>query len=139
MRRRTWLAALMIAAPVLAAYPAAAHHSFSMFETSKQLTLKGAVHDFQWGNPHIWLELTVPDGQGGSKQWSIEGSSPNTLRRHGWSRETFKPGDSVTVVIYPLKDGRGGGAFIRATFADGHEISEAPGVGANSPRVGAGQ
>jgi hypothetical protein len=115
--------ALAVAAGLVAlTVPAAAHHSFAMFDRAKPMKLKGTVKEFQWVNPHTWIQFNAPH-DGRVTEWSIEGRSPNVLGRRGWSRRTFNPGDEVTLTIYPLKDGRPGGAIISAEFADGRVIN----------------
>ena len=106
------LGALAIAAP------AAAHHSFAMFDQQKIMTLDGTVHEFQWTNPHAFLEVDVAEG-GKSTRWSLELNSPNNLKRQGWSRDAVKPGDKVTVRMNPLRDGQPGGLFLDLKFASG--------------------
>jgi len=106
------------AVAVLAAGPAFAHHSFAMFDSAKNVELEGTVKEFQWTNPHSWIQLTVMEN-GKAVEYSIEGGSPNGLARRGWTRTSFKPGDKVTVTIHPLKDGSKGGSFVKAVKADG--------------------
>jgi Family of unknown function (DUF6152) len=101
---------------------ASAHHSFAMFDKDKQVTLVGDVKEFQWTNPHVWLQLVTQDDAGQSAEWSIEMASVNILAREGWKRSSFKPGDKVTIVIHPLRDGSHGGSLIRATTAAGVTI-----------------
>lgn len=103
---------------VVAATPAFAHHSFAMFDSAKNVELEGTVKEFQWTNPHSWIQLTVMEN-GKAVEYSIEGGSPNGLARRGWTRTSFKPGDKVTVTIHPLKDGSKGGSFVKAVKADG--------------------
>jgi Family of unknown function (DUF6152) len=98
---------------------AAAHHSFAMFDQSKQLPLTGTVHDFQWTNPHAFIDVDVPNNAGGSDLWKVELNSPNNLKRQGWKSTQMKTGDKVTVVINPLRDGTKGGLFIAVTLPDG--------------------
>ncbi len=126
----------VLAAALAAAAPANAHHSFAMFDQAKTATLSATVKEFQWTNPHVWLQLVTADGQGGVQEWGIEASTPSMLGRNGWSRHSFAPGDKVTVVIHPMKSGEHGGSFISATFADGHSLHEVAGLAANSPQVG---
>jgi hypothetical protein len=104
---------------VLAAAPTWAHHSFTMFDSTKMVTLTGTIKEFQWTNPHTFTWIDVPNQSGGVDTWAIEGMSPNYLGRRGWSKNTLKPGDKVTIVILPLKDGSKGGTFLRCTLADG--------------------
>jgi hypothetical protein len=107
---------------LLTAAPALAHHSFAMFDTSKEVTLSGTVKEFQWTNPHSWLQLNVPrDGK--AVEYSIELGSPNTMSRHGWRRGTFKPGDRVSVTINPMRDGSPGGSLVNAVDAAGNRLS----------------
>ncbi len=118
--RRGALAAAGVALAASAGAGAAwAHHSFAMFDQSRQVSLNGTVKDFQWTNPHAWIEVIVPDGKGGGDVWSVELNSPNNLIRQGWKRTAMKPGDKVTVIINPLKDGKKGGLFNAVTLADG--------------------
>jgi uncharacterized protein DUF6152 len=120
-----------IAGAFLASGSAFAHHSFAMFDKDKEVTLVGEVKDFQWTNPHVWLQLVTQDKASQSVEWSIEMASVNILAREGWKRTSFKPGDKVTVVIHPLRDGSHGGAMIRATTAAGRTIPPS-GEAANS-------
>ena len=76
--------ALLSAFSCLVAGSAFAHHSFAMFDRSKETTLVGVVQDFQWTNPHSWIELDVPNENGSIDKWSIELNSPNNSPRQGW-------------------------------------------------------
>jgi hypothetical protein len=102
--------------------PAIAHHSFSMFDDKKEIALKGEVKEFQWSNPHTWIQLYVADASGKVVEWSIEGGSPNLVGRQGWKRNTFKPGDKVEITIHPMRDGQPGGSFMRAVLPDGRKL-----------------
>ena len=115
MKRSHVLIALAVA---LGTGPAFAHHSFAMFDAQKQVTLSGTVREFQWTNPHSWLQVQVPQGAA-SVEYSIELGSPNSMSRRGWRRTTFKPGDKVTVVINPMRDGSSGGALVYALDEQG--------------------
>jgi hypothetical protein len=110
---------LLILAGLACAAPAAAHHSFAMFDQTKTVVLKGKVLEFQWTNPHSWIEMEVPNGRGGVDKWSIELNSPNNLARQGWKRTMLKPGDEVTVTINPLRDGKKGGLFNTVLLPNG--------------------
>jgi hypothetical protein len=103
------------AAGALLAAPAAAHHSFAMFDQRQIMTLEGTVLEFQWTNPHAFIEL---DAAGG-RHWSIELNSPNNLKRQGWSRDSLKPGDKIVLRMNPLRNGKTGGLFLDLTKADG--------------------
>ena len=110
---------LLVAVTLLTPLRSLAHHSFAMFDRDKEVTLVGEVKEFQWTNPHSWIQLLVLDPDGSQTEWSIEFGSPNVLARQGWSKGTIKPGDKVTVVINPLKDGSHGGSLVNVTTADG--------------------
>jgi hypothetical protein len=113
------LAAVTLAAMVAVLQPAAAHHSFAMFEPTKTLTLKGTVKMFQWTNPHVILWVLVqPDDGGAAQEWSVETTSPGVLTRAGWTRQSLKAGDRVTVVFFPLRDGSRGGGLKSVTLLD---------------------
>lgn len=100
------------------------HHSFAMFEREKKVTLVGTVREFQWTNPHSWIEMDVPDSTGKPEHWSVEMNSPNNLGRQGWRSSTLKPGDKVTVVISPLRNGDKGGLFVSATLPNGKVLGD---------------
>jgi Family of unknown function (DUF6152) len=97
-----------------AAGPAAAHHSFAMFDQQHRIQVQGVVKSWQFTNPHSWLELiTLKNGQ--YILYSVECGPPVTLIRKGWSKDSFHPGDKVTVTVAPLKDGGDGGSMVKAT------------------------
>jgi Family of unknown function (DUF6152) len=100
------------------------HHSFAMFDQSKQLPLKGTVKEFQWTNPHAWIDLKVAHANGEEEVWGVELNSPNNLKRQGWKSGTLKAGDKVTVVINPLRDGKKGGLFVSVTLPDGKTLGD---------------
>ena len=102
---RTKLAVVIAGVLLLAAAPVLAHHSFaSEFDSSKPVTLKGAVTKVDWMNPHIWIYIDAKDESGGVAHWQCEGGPPNSLSRQGWSRNSLKPGDTVTIEGFRAKD-----------------------------------
>jgi hypothetical protein len=106
------LVAAVALAAAMSGAPAMAHHSYAMFDMAKKVTLEGVVREWQWGNPHIFLELNVREASG-TNTYSLEAGSPSmTRKRLGWSHDMLKPGDKVTVVVSPLKDGRRGGSLV---------------------------
>ena len=106
---------VLAGAATLAAAPAFAHHSFAMFDNTKDVTLEGTVKEFQWTNPHSWVQLMVKDASGKEVEWSVEAGSPNGLSRQGWTRHAAKPGDKASIVVHPLKDGTAGGSLVSMT------------------------
>jgi hypothetical protein len=110
---------VVLAALVGATSPVMAHHSFAMYEPTKTLTFKGTVKSFQWTNPHVivWI-LVQPDGGGAPQEWSLETTSPGVLTRSGWTRQSLKAGDRVSVTFSPLRDGSRGGGLNSVTLLD---------------------
>jgi len=116
---------ILLAAAAAASWPAFAHHSFAVYDRSQTLTLKGTVKIFQWTNPHsvVWV-LVQPEGGGEPQEWSFETTSPGVLTRDGWTRNSIKPGDRVSVEFYPLRDGSHGGGLNSVTLLDtGQKLS----------------
>jgi hypothetical protein len=99
-----------------------AHHSFSVFDMETNREIEGEIVEFQWTNPHTWTWLDVTNVDGTKTRWGLEGMSPNYLGRRGWSKNTFKPGDRIKAVLWPLKSGEPGGTLQRATLSDGTEV-----------------
>lgn len=121
---RTGWAGCLAAATLAWGAAALAHHSFAMFDQSKMLPLTGTVHDFQWTNPHAYIDLDVPNAAGGVDLWKVELNSPNNLERQGWHMHTMRAGDKVTVVINPLRDGAKGGLFVSVKLPNGRVLGD---------------
>jgi hypothetical protein len=124
--------------PLLAAMvavPALSHHSFAMFDQSQRITLKGKVTEFQWTNPHAFIEMDVAAPAGSAGHWQVELNSPNNLKRQGWKSSSVKTGDEVTLILMPLRDmsDHKGGLFVSLTLADGTVLKEAAFAGATGP------
>ncbi len=116
---RLWLAVALLAV----AAPAVAHHSFAMFDRDKPIALEGTVKDFQWTNPHVWIQVMIPDAKGVDQEWGVECTSVNFMRRQGWDHASLKPGDKIKLVIFPLRDGSHGGQFNKLTELNGSPSS----------------
>ncbi len=108
------------AAAALAVVPAAvhAHHSFAMFDQQNERWIEGTVAEFQWTNPHTFIQVSVQQN-GRAVVWSLEGGSPNILSRNGWRRTALQPGDKVRILLYPLRNGQPGGTFVEVHKEDG--------------------
>ena len=121
--KRVLFPAAAATALALAAGPVMAHHSFAMFDRSKQISVTGTVKDFQYTNPHSWVIIMVP-GEGGQQvEWGFESEGPSTLLRNGVKRSSLQPGDKVTATGFPMRDGRPAGSLISVTKADGTVVS----------------
>ena len=101
--------------------PCLAHHSFAMFDQTKTMRLQGTVKELQWTNPHCYLQVLVAS-RNVTAEWSLEMHSPLSMYRFGWKPGSFKPGDKVTVVLNPLKDGTNAGRLLTAIDASGRTL-----------------
>ena len=113
---------VLAAVGVALAAPAFAHHSGAMFDSNKEVTLVGTVKEFQWTNPHSWIQLNVPDATGKPVEWSIEWGGVSGLYKQGVRATSLKTGDKITVLANPLKNGNPGGMARKITGADGQQI-----------------
>jgi len=106
------------------AVAADAHHSYSMFNGGRTLQVTGTIAKLEWRNPHVYVWMYVRDAKApnGHTLYGFENGSTNVLANRGWSGKTLTAGETVTVTYFPLKDGRPGGHFISATFADGRVV-----------------
>lgn len=100
---------------------AGAHHSFAMFDMTKTISFKGTIKELQWTNPHVWIELDVQE-QGGPVTYAFEGAAISVLKRVGWTKDSVKAGDVVTVVGHPYKSGKPGGSIDHLVLADGRKL-----------------
>jgi len=108
---------------LVAAMSVHAHHSFAMFDNDNQIKLQGKVTDFQWTNPHVYIELDVGDDASGHKVWTIECANPGILNRVGWKFNMIKEGDLITVIVGPLRSGESGALLKQVTLPDGRVFS----------------
>jgi hypothetical protein len=106
----------------LISVPLLAHHGASEYDMTKIVTLTATVKELQFVNPHTLLTFTVKDDGGKIMEWQGELPSPNLLSRRGWSRSTLKPGDQITVIGAPAKNGEKGMQVKKLVFPDGHEL-----------------
>jgi hypothetical protein len=111
---------------MLLAVPAAAHHSFAMFDMGRDVEYRGVVTDWKWRNPHVHFTILVAAGQGVDSQtvgtWDVEGGSVNIMTRQGWTRISYKAGDPITLVGHPMKDGSKGISLFYAIRPDGTRL-----------------
>jgi len=101
---------------------ATAHHSGAGFNSGEVKEISGTIKEFQFTNPHTWIQVMVTNAQGEAEEWSVEWGSPNSLARRGIRPSTFPPGASVTMRINPMVNGSPGGGFVAAKFSDGTTV-----------------
>ncbi|HEX5280569.1 MAG TPA: DUF6152 family protein [Micropepsaceae bacterium] len=116
-------AALAACCSLMIAMPAMAHHSFSMFDRDKTLTLNGTVKELEWTNPHAWLYVMVADDSGKIIEYPLEMQSTGQAMKNGWRADSIKPGDKVSVVMHPLRSGSHGGQLLYVTLPNGHKLA----------------
>jgi hypothetical protein len=102
---------------------ASAHHSFAMFDASKLVTVDATVKEFQWTNPHSWLQVIILNNKGVTEEWSLELGALVVLHRAGWKPHSLNPGDKVKVSLNPLRDGSHGGRLISIELPGGETLS----------------
>jgi hypothetical protein len=117
---RSLLARITIAAVLgVVSGQALAHHSFAMFDQSKQVTIIGKVTEVQWTNPHVWVFLDGAPSGGKKGRWGVEFTSKVHLARRNFVPGMIKAGDSVEVTVNPYRDGQPGGRFVAVKLASG--------------------
>ena len=120
VRRCSWL---LCACCALMSLSALAHHSAAIFDVEHKITLTGAVREFQWTNPHSYIQLLVKNGEGKEVEWSLEMGGLAYLYNNGWRPSTLKMGDEVIVTVAPLRDGARGGMVLEVAMADGRTLT----------------
>ncbi|HET9268786.1 MAG TPA: DUF6152 family protein, partial [Vicinamibacterales bacterium] len=107
-----------------------AHHSFAPYETTVQIKLTGVVTSYKWANPHVYFEIDAPDpATGQTRHWLIEGASTSILNRAGWKFNMLKAGDTVTVIVSPLRNGEPAALLKQITLPDGRKFSNGAAAG----------
>jgi hypothetical protein len=110
--------------------PLFAHHSSAVFDPRKRVTVTGIVTEWFWANPHCLLSLDVKDANGQIVHWVAETQAPPNMIPFGWSRQSFKPGEQVTILVEQARSGQPVGRLLRVMFADGRTLSPGGTAGA---------
>jgi Family of unknown function (DUF6152) len=120
---RVVLAALIVVIALFMVHPILAHHSSAGFSQDVK-EISGTVKEFQFRNPHSWIQVNVQDANGKITEWSVEWGSPNQLGRDGIRPSTFSPGMNVTIKIRPMMNGSPVGGFVGAKMPDGKTLGK---------------
>ena len=112
-----FLGILMVSVPLFA------HHGAAAYETTKRITLKATVTEWFWANPHCFLRFDAKDEKGNVAHWATEANNPSDMVNLGWSKQTLKPGDEVTVTLIPVKNGQPIGRIDQVVLANGKTLS----------------
>ena len=113
---------IAVAAALIFGIPLWAHHGNAAYDTDNPITIRGTVTEFSWTNPHVQIYLDVKDGKGNVVHWSVETYSPGKLVRAGWSKESVKAGDVVSINLIPAKSGAPVGFLHKLVLPDGKEL-----------------
>jgi len=127
---RKWAVITFAAGVGLFSAPLAAHHGSAAFDTGKKVELKGTVVEWIYSNPHCLLKLEVAGPDGKVVQWIAEGQAPNVIFPGGYRRDSFKPGDQVTITVEPVKENQPMGRILAAVLANGTKLGRASSAGA---------
>lgn len=119
MRNKLALGFIVVAVLLMLSVPLFAHHGNAGYDYTKTITVKGTVTAWIWSNPHCFLKFDAKDENGDVAHWVVEASNPPDMLHAGWTANTFKPGDEVTVDIMPTRNGTHVGRIRRVTMADG--------------------
>jgi len=120
-----FLVVLALAGSLVGSIPLLAHHGNAAFDVGKRVTVKGAVTDWVWANPHCWLKFDVKDDKGNVAHWVAETNNAPDMIERGWSKNTFKPGDEVTVTVEPVKNGNPVGRVVGVVLPNGQTLGMA--------------
>jgi len=118
---RLYILALAAVGLLAAASPLFAHHSWPV-DTSREITVKGTVTGYEWGNPHVMMGLDVKDANGKVEKWNVGGPSTTRMAGNGWDRNTLKMGDVITAIGYRFSDGQNILRLQKVVMANGKEM-----------------
>ncbi len=123
MKTQRFVFSALLAGLLLGAGPVIAHHSMSMYDLDHQITLPGIVTDFEWSNPHAQVFFDVKKENGSVEKWTADCPSPRRLSKVGWTKDTLKAGDQITIVGNQAKDGSDVMRLDRIVLSGGQELN----------------
>jgi len=121
VRSRVLLVLVLASGALILSGPLFAHHGNAAFDAGKKVTLKGTVAEWVWANPHCWLKFDVK-GDNGVVRWVAETNNAPDMIERGWSKQSFKPGDEVTVTVEPVKNGNPVGRVLEVVLPNGQTL-----------------
>jgi hypothetical protein len=113
---------LMAVGCLAVSVPLLAHHGAAGYDMDKELVMKGTVTEWLWANPHCFLKYDSKDDAGNLSHWAVEVSNPTDMTKRGWSRQSLKPGDEVTVTVRPAKNGAPIGQLLKVVLPNGQTL-----------------
>lgn len=122
MKNKVLALGMLVTSVLLIAGPVFAHHAWGGYDMKNLSTIKGTVSQFDWGNPHVWINFDVKDDKGNVEKWSAGGPSPSRMAGTGWSKDTLSTGDQITAVGNRIKDGTLKMRLDKVVLADGREL-----------------
>lgn len=139
MRNRLITVLTVAVGLLIVSVPLFAHHANAVFDVGKRITVKGIVTEWFWANPHCFLRLDATDENGRVVHWVVETQAPPNMIPFGWSKQSFKPGDEVTVTLEPVKNGQPLGRVLQAVLPNGKTLTAGGGGAAGAASGPAGQ
>jgi len=121
VRSRALLVLALASGALILSGPLFAHHGNAAFDAGKKVTLKGTVAEWVWANPHCWLKFDVK-GDNGVVRWVAETNNAPDMIERGWSKQSFKQGDEVTVTVEPVKNGNPVGRVLEVVLPNGQTL-----------------
>jgi hypothetical protein len=126
MKTRLVMFPVLVTGLLMVCGPVFAHHGGGIYDIKNPITLRGTVTEFAWANPHVQIFVDVKDDKGNVVHWACETVSPGKLARgSGWTRESLKAGDQITITLNPAKAGTPVGSLRKIVFADGKVLTPA--------------
>ena len=123
MIKKLYVTVVTLLTAMVLAGNADAHHAASAYNHDTPITVGGTVKEFRWSNPHTWISVEVPLGNGEVQEWNLEGTSVNTLVRAGWTKQTLQPGMIIKLLVSPRRDGAPGGEWNKVISINGEPFT----------------
>ena len=124
VKRSLWLSLFSVVILAIPSVPAFAHHGTAAYDQKAVVPLKATITDFEFVNPHVQYFFDTKDDNGNVIHWNCEGTNPAMLARAGWTKNTLKAGDQVTMVVHPNKDPNVHVVlFVKVILANGQEVN----------------